>query len=86
VGDQLVARPLPIHRATQPQNKRTQTFIPLVGFEATSPAFERAKAVHALDGAAAVISILHSLCLQNFTEVPGGHVNNLAEVAFHEPE
>jgi hypothetical protein len=46
-GDQLVARPLPTHRKTQTQNKRTQTSIPRVGFEHTIPAFERAKLVHA---------------------------------------
>jgi hypothetical protein len=56
-GDQPVARPLPIHRTTQTQNKRTQYrhSIPLVGFEPTIPAFERAKTVHALDRAATVI-------------------------------
>jgi hypothetical protein len=53
--DQPVARPLPAHRTTQTQNKRTQTSIPWVVFEATTPVFERAKIVHALDGAATVI-------------------------------
>jgi hypothetical protein len=53
-GNQPVARPLPTHR-TQTQNKRTQTSMPLVGFEPTIPAFEREKTVHALDGAATVI-------------------------------
>jgi hypothetical protein len=47
-GDQPVARPLPPHRQTQTQNKRTQTSILRVGFEPTIPAFERAKTVHAL--------------------------------------
>jgi hypothetical protein len=32
------------------QNKRTQTCIPRLGFEPTTPAFERAKTVHALRG------------------------------------
>jgi hypothetical protein len=54
-GDQPVARPLPTHRTTQTQNKRTQTSMPRVGFEPTIPTFERAKAVHALDRAATVI-------------------------------
>jgi hypothetical protein len=36
-GDQPVARPLPTHRTTQTQNKRTQTSMPLVGFEPTIP-------------------------------------------------
>jgi hypothetical protein len=53
--DQPVARPLPTHRRTQTQNKRTQTYMPRVGFEPTSQVFERAKAVHALDPAATVI-------------------------------
>jgi hypothetical protein len=54
-GEQPVARPLPTHRTTQTQNKRTQTSTPRVGFEATTPVFERAKTVHALDRAATVI-------------------------------
>jgi hypothetical protein len=48
-------RPLPTHRATQTQNKRTQTSTPRVGFEPTIPAFERAKTVHALDRGTTVI-------------------------------
>jgi hypothetical protein len=47
--------PLHTHRTTQKQNKRTQTSIPLVGFEPTIPVFERAKTVHALDLAVTVI-------------------------------
>jgi hypothetical protein len=39
-GDQAVARPLPTHRTTQTQNKRTQTSMPWVEFEPTIPAFE----------------------------------------------
>jgi hypothetical protein len=35
---------------TQTQNKHTQTSMPLVGFEPTVPASERAKTVHALVG------------------------------------
>jgi hypothetical protein len=31
-GDQADARPLPTHRTTQTQNKRTQTSMPRVGF------------------------------------------------------
>jgi hypothetical protein len=44
-GDQTVAKPLPAHRTAQTQNKRTQTFMPRVGFGPTTPVFERAKAV-----------------------------------------
>jgi hypothetical protein len=54
-GDRPVARPLATHRTIQTQNKRTQTFMPWVGFEPTIPAFERAKTVHASDRAATVI-------------------------------
>jgi hypothetical protein len=50
-GDQTVVRPLPTHRTTQTQNKRT----PWVGFEPTIPVFERAKTVLASDRMATVI-------------------------------
>jgi hypothetical protein len=60
--DQPVSRPLPTHRTTQTQNKRTQTSMPLVGFEPTIPAFEREKTVHALDRAATVIGPRRDLC------------------------
>jgi hypothetical protein len=55
--DQPVARPLPTHRTTQTQNKRTQTSMPCVGFEPTIPAFKRAKTVHALDREATMVSV-----------------------------
>jgi hypothetical protein len=55
-GDQPVARPLPTHR-TQTQNKRTQTSMPRVEFEPTTPVFEQAKTVHAVDRAATVIAL-----------------------------
>jgi hypothetical protein len=45
-GDQPVSRPLPAH-----------TSIPQVAFETTTPVFERAKMVHALDRAATLIGI-----------------------------
>jgi hypothetical protein len=54
-GDQPVARQLPAHRTAQTQNKRTHTSTPQVAFEPTILVFERAKTVHALDGAAIVI-------------------------------
>jgi hypothetical protein len=44
------------HYLTQKQNKHKQTSM-LVVFEPTIPAFERAKTVHALDGAATVIGV-----------------------------
>jgi hypothetical protein len=54
-SDQPVARPLPTHRTTQTQNKRTWTSMPWVGFEPTILASKRAKRAHALDRAATVI-------------------------------
>jgi hypothetical protein len=53
--DQPASRPLLTHRTTQTQNKRTQTSMPRVRFEATIPVFERAKKVNALDCAATVL-------------------------------
>jgi hypothetical protein len=54
-GDQPVARPLPAHRATPKQDKRTQTSMPRVEFESTTPVFQRAKTVHVFDRAVIVI-------------------------------
>jgi hypothetical protein len=54
-GDQPVSRPLPTHRTTQTQNKRTQTSMHCVGFEPTILVFEREKTVHALECAVTVI-------------------------------
>jgi hypothetical protein len=51
-GDQSVARPLPAHRATQTQNKHTQTSMSSSGFEPAILVFQRTKIVHALDRAA----------------------------------
>jgi hypothetical protein len=53
-GHEPVTRPLPTHRTTQTQNKRTQTLMPHVVFEPTAPVFERVKAVYALDRAVTV--------------------------------
>jgi hypothetical protein len=61
-GDWPVARPLPTHRTTQTQNKRTQTSMAPVGSEPMTTASERAKTVHALDCAATVISNLLHTC------------------------
>jgi hypothetical protein len=65
-GDQPVARPLPIHRTRQTQNKHTPTSMPLVGLEPTISALERAKTVHALNCAATVIG-LFSITAVNFS-------------------
>jgi hypothetical protein len=65
-GFQPVARPLSTHRTTWTQNKRTQTSMPRVGFESTTPVFERAKTVRALGRAAT--EICSTTC--KFTNVP----------------
>jgi hypothetical protein len=57
MGDQPVARPLPIHRTTPTENKHTQTSISGVGFEPTTSVFERAKTVHALDRMVTVVGL-----------------------------
>jgi hypothetical protein len=54
-SDQPDPRPLPTHRTPWPQNKRTQTCMPWVGFEPIIPAFEETKTIDALDRAATVI-------------------------------
>jgi hypothetical protein len=59
-GDQPLARPLPTNRTTQTENKRTQTSMPLVGFEVAIPLLERAKKIHALDRVATVIGWLRT--------------------------
>jgi hypothetical protein len=56
-GYQPVTRPLPAHRTTETQNRRTQTSMLRVGFELTIPVFELAKTVHAWDRAATVIGL-----------------------------
>jgi hypothetical protein len=66
-GDQRVARPLPIHRTTQTQNKRTRTTMPRVAFEPTTPVFKRAKTVQALDRAATVSGTMAGLRHANLT-------------------
>jgi hypothetical protein len=55
MGHRPVARPLPNHRTTQAENNRTQTSMTRVGFEPTTPVFERTKMAHVLDSAANVI-------------------------------
>jgi hypothetical protein len=58
MGGQPVARLLPARGTTQRVNKRTQTSMPLVGFEPTIPVFGRVKTFHALDRTANVIDVL----------------------------
>jgi hypothetical protein len=54
-GDQPDARPLYLYTEQHKQKERTQISIPRVGFEPTTPVFDRAKTVHASDRAATVI-------------------------------
>jgi hypothetical protein len=57
-GDQPVARPLPMHRTPQTQNKHTiHTSMASVAFEPTIPAFERANTIYILDRPATVIGV-----------------------------
>jgi hypothetical protein len=70
-GDQPVARPLPIHRTTQTQNKRTQTSMRRVGLEPTTPVFERAKTVHALVCSATVIGVVNYCLTKNINNLNG---------------
>jgi hypothetical protein len=64
-GDQPDERPLPTHRTTQIWNKRTQIPMPRVGFEPTTPVFDRAKTIYALDRAATVVGRKSPLCTIN---------------------
>jgi hypothetical protein len=68
-GDQPVARSLSTHRTTQTQNKRTQTSMTRVRFKPTTPVFEWAKTVHALDRAATVIGHLDLLPRSKLVEL-----------------
>jgi hypothetical protein len=55
MGDQPITRPLPTHRTTQKQNKRTETTMLQVGFEPMTPVVKRMKAVRTLDRMPTVI-------------------------------
>jgi hypothetical protein len=68
-GDQHVARPLSTYRTTQTPNKRTQTFMPWVGFEPTIRVFERTKTVHALYRATTVIGWRFNLGMLCYAKV-----------------
>ena len=56
-GGQHVARPLPVHRTPQTQNKRAMTAISRVVFEPMIPMPQRANMIHALDLVAIVMGI-----------------------------
>jgi hypothetical protein len=57
-GDESVTIPLPTHRTTQTQKRRTQTSMLWLGLEPTSPVFERVKTVHSLERMSTVIGNL----------------------------
>jgi hypothetical protein len=59
-GDEPIAKALPIHKNTHTHriNTHIHTSMPLVGFEPTTPVFERERTVHALVGAGTVIGLL----------------------------
>jgi hypothetical protein len=54
MGNQPVGRPLSTEESAK-QNKRTQTFMSLAGFEPMIPVFQRAKTFYALGRAATMI-------------------------------
>jgi hypothetical protein len=83
-GNRPVAKPLTAHRTAQTQNKRTQTSIPWVGFEPTTPVLERAKTVYVLDRATTVSAFLY---IQKLNAIPNHthtyvklHVSNLIKM------
>jgi hypothetical protein len=57
-GDQLVARPLPVHKHRKMHTHIHYTSMPWVGFEPTIPASELAKTVHASERSATVTGCL----------------------------
>jgi hypothetical protein len=62
------------------QNKRTQTSMPLVGFEPTISVFERGKEVYALDRVATV-SGERELCHWKSLSITDGNKDNVAQSA-----
>jgi hypothetical protein len=62
--DQPIARPLPTHRTSQTQNKRTETSMSQAGFEPKILVLERAKTVHALNRTASIRASEDSSCLR----------------------
>jgi hypothetical protein len=83
-GDKPVARPLPTHRTTQTQNKRTHTSMLRVVFERKSTVFARAKTVHALDRAATVIGkefeVLTAVGIKSSISVHRGVISKMTKL------
>jgi hypothetical protein len=70
-SDQLVAKPLPVHKHRQTHTHKHQTSMPWVGFELTVPDSEREKTVHALDGSATVTGEERPICNLNLSSQLG---------------
>jgi hypothetical protein len=83
-GDQPVARPPPTHRTTQTLNKRTQASMPRVRYELTISVFERAKTVHASDGAATVTGLYRYFYISlSFLLLPLWSIGHQWNALFH---
>jgi hypothetical protein len=76
-GDQSVTRPLPTHRTIQTQNKLTQTSMSWLGFEPTTPVFERAKTVHASGRSATMIGMIGWLLTIKLEKIVDGCSSDL---------
>jgi hypothetical protein len=75
--DQPVERSLTTHRITQTQNTSTQTSMSRMRFQPNTPVFERTDAVHALDRADTVLSLLIFLVTSLFARWSRGYVLQL---------
>jgi hypothetical protein len=73
---QPVAKQLPTRRISKTQNTRTQTSVRRLGFEPTTPVFERAKTVHVSDVGTTVI-VLNFLFL---TPIPDSDMFKTPEI------
>jgi hypothetical protein len=60
-GDELIARPLPVHNTAPAQNEHTEASMPQIGLEPTILVFERGKTVHAFDRAATLTGLISPL-------------------------
>jgi hypothetical protein len=67
MGDQPVARPLPTHRTTQTQNRRTQTSMPGVGFEPKVPVLQPAKTVHVIGQKGLMLAIIQYKSVSSYS-------------------
>jgi hypothetical protein len=65
-SDHPVARPLPKHKRTQTQNKRTPNINAMSGIRIHDPIVRGIKAVHVLDGAATVTGLCQSITTRNY--------------------